>query len=1844
MVSTENEEVQLLEKADLRFVLAASEEALEQSLDIFFPAVLLKLSSEHASVRQVVFQVVKNVMGRISSLKSVKLPTAKLIAQAKEKSGNSLAVGQYSLLFASKGVERMEIEEKRVLVPDVISSFSFLPESLKPRMFNILCKLLLSWKGPPKNAAEEKSTLELLDVGSVEDKQYLLEKFTLFFFLNPLQADPHANVIPRGYSCPGLNVSEVEFFTYNAGVAFNKEHLLNYKEAIFRFVVSGFLPQDQLAEFLTVVSTDTSDLSNQAIGVLKRVHIPYEDERFIARLLSLYIGDKASGRPPVTSILQEKILSILTLSTLATKDFKSVSVVSSIGLNSSLFKLRSTSLNFIQHVAKYNHAALAAQDTSSDFSTNIASQIRNNLHNEGWPLYQLNSSVPNFAQSLEQRRKQYETLGVILKQDKTYIRDLSFVEFLLDSLRGDLSVFRVTIQDALASLSPLMKSLSIEMKRTLKKAAMKILNDNFDVYHGNPDGKEALMCCRNVMIKFINSTFPFEDSEARLLNVLGTWKDNRLDVKEESYKGLHPYWFRVAQSYDAQHSRSSPSKAHGNDEEVLFPNAEELVRAFVSKLKNSDSQSVDAVNQTLCEAVGFIFRSVVSRGTSKERRFALAQDEHWLVRVENSLQFDGDVKSLVKNEIAATSEEVLLSFLTIMIEELIDENSATHELQTNSNALHYGALVIFFADYATRSIIGQLRELVPSVHKALERHESFSEEDTVYIARLFGILFSVSPNDDEVSSLLKSTDLSVESKTIVSALYSASYSVPLSALHGTTLDHKQLSSYIEKLKEAARKSNLQAVAMIGFNPLLKYGLLRSLEESTRHSTLEELSTLFQKNLLKSRDSLLLWAFLSLYAADAQKLDRYFGALQNSHDVKELNFQFYTGEAISIIAGGWKSKVLSNESCLELKLVADLTSAFDDSSAEKILLKIIEFCKTTRPSLRKAACVWLLCFVQYLGDAAAVLTNAEDIHLCFVRFLAETDDIVQDSACRGLGLIYDLCSKEKQENMLRGLLKSFVDPKATTGIVPGTINSDTQLFEPGTLNTNEGSLTTYKDILNLASEAGDPSMVYKFMPLAKSSALWSSRKGMAFGLTSMFSKISLEDLLLSNRTSAEKFIPLLYRYRFDPFRNVADAMNGIWQTLIRSTAETVSTFYDLIMDEVLKGMGAKDWRVREASSYALVDLLNFGSDSSYCENLEAIWTMAFRVMDDVKESVRSAAIKLTKVLSSSLLRVAKKLANQTNSQETLGKIISLFLGSKGLNSDAEEVKSVALETLVRLIREAGDTLRSFAPSLTYEFLMMQSSLGPQEINYLTLNADKYNISATSVDLQIASAVRSSPIMMSVEQLINLCSGELLPIVVEKITLASKKCIGLPSKIGSTKAMDLLVASYPLDLKPFGAKLLKSCMLGLSDRNQVVREAYATTLGRVCKLCTPERISKYVGKLIKRFMDAENEFDRLVVGLAIESIHKYSASMFDSVASAFLPFIFVAKHSSGEVMKVFTRIWDEVTSSGAGTVRLHLAEIVTLASENLKSPYFDVRLMCAKSVCDVCTYALPGTSEKLIEQLCTVLLKASEGRSWQGKEVVVESLVSLATKFNATLLNKEELRTGIENRLLTEVARENQQYVRKVLLLILPFVKNLSSSVLFDKCLSVAQKLITDIDDSGVNIEGEDDAFDGNHKKQRLTSSITRKSQKENVQGEEFKIELLKKCAGAYGYSKTNDRSAELLGVVKSATIGLFHSQSIVNTWRSQIAVSEIGTIVAELAGGDPDGDTVQFLREIWFRSFEEASRDDALESVKIQCTKFGKTLMEMNASFRFVVESNLLEMLRSDPTPQVTAALHSAGIA
>ena len=77
------------------------------------------------------------------------------------------------------------------------------------------------------------------------------------------------------------------------------------------------------------------------------------------------------------------------------------------------------------------------------------------------------------------------------------------------------------------------------------------------------------------------------------------------------------------------------------------------------------------------------------------------------------------------------------------------------------------------------------------------------------------------------------------------------------------------------------------------------------------------------------------------------------------------------------------------------------------------------------------------------------------------------------------------------------------------------------------------------------------------------------------------------------------------------------MTNIWRMLVKDSRSAVDQHFSSILRELLKEMGGRLWRNREAASLALADLLQGRRWQEVKDHLEQIWTMAFRAIDDIK---------------------------------------------------------------------------------------------------------------------------------------------------------------------------------------------------------------------------------------------------------------------------------------------------------------------------------------------------------------------------------------------------------------------------------------------------------------------------------------------------------------------------------------------------------------------------------------------------------------------------------------------------
>ena len=94
-----------------------------------------------------------------------------------------------------------------------------------------------------------------------------------------------------------------------------------------------------------------------------------------------------------------------------------------------------------------------------------------------------------------------------------------------------------------------------------------------------------------------------------------------------------------------------------------------------------------------------------------------------------------------------------------------------------------------------------------------------------------------------------------------------------------------------------------------------------------------------------------------------------------------------------------------------------------------------------------------------------------IQSAFMGLLGDNNDLVQDAASKGLGLVYDNCSEDLRDQMVKSLLSTLMEGQK--GVQK--VSNETKLFdekEIGRTPTGE-NLTTYRELCSLASDLNQP---------------------------------------------------------------------------------------------------------------------------------------------------------------------------------------------------------------------------------------------------------------------------------------------------------------------------------------------------------------------------------------------------------------------------------------------------------------------------------------------------------------------------------------------------------------------------------------------------------------------------------------------------------------------------------------------------------------------------------------------------------------------------------------------------
>ncbi|OJD16071.1 hypothetical protein AJ78_03744 [Emergomyces pasteurianus Ep9510] len=1718
----EARELSLISKVELRIALADSDSKLQSLLQTYLAPLLLKLTSESLAVRNKVISICQHINTRIRP-PSITLPVAALLKQFKEI--KAPLVRHFDLIYIKQGLDRISANERIELIPALIQGISEIGGHISASsqgsvVFNLLLRLLPLLKLPQRGGEDDLALRTKLGISN-EDASFLAKWFAKVLLLIPGGKD--------ATRCPALTPSEYRFVNRDAPpdetwnpLAAGGLNLIDTKVAVTKFLASGAFRDSERFVAAVVASADpNSRLSDVGEDVLKRFQPDLENAEVIDELFTLYFGTKGpEGAPPARPSLQAKILGFLSKSVKATAEPERINRLLEEGLLSNdemvakgleASKLRSQIFTFVTWIARMGSSA-----DLKVVAPRAIQGLREFVSYQGWPDPSASAQKLSPAE-LSLRSLAYETIGVLApkidrtsQDDEERIFDLDLLRWLFTSLSSDTSsgqIF-VSIEQALGSI---LNSIANSADEHIQGEIRPLLIRHMNAEPGTEDpdtGFHIVRSTRFAAVRFANRCLSYWDVQARWIDLMavGGESGSRSEIIEEGQKGLDPYWYRMLNPPKDGSWIASTSMESDIDPRYRFPRFAELVRSLFSDPTNDDVEMDDGnlsihtrfsgpyIN-SFAPAIAFV-RNILLCESLQDSGSPLSVEPDWEHRLDAIISTKEDARAGLKAFLEKCDRAPVLEFLKASLAGLLWKHGQG-----------LGRCGVHFVEICAVASNGLLAPIATHASFMTDSILSNNVANQDIAAQAFGILAShVDFPTSKLLQLFNSFIVLIEGwKAAVGQGVNHCRGALLALTHLFTrlsfrgrldvLSDNQTKRFVEAvfdILDNSRDLALKEAAHMTIGQLSLASILHPASfpgEDVNGASKQVINKLLEEAKKEKETAIVSLGRLSLVLPKDENESSPFRHLVRSlydlHEVRRPEVQFSVGEALCTVAVGWSSKSLITEFDVdEIWPKSDIPSHI----LAEILDKVIVDCKASKPSLRKASVIWLLCLIQYCGHFSEVQDRLRKCQATFVWLLSDRDEVVQETGSRGLSLVYEMGSQELKDDLVRDLVRSFTMEGSNLG--GGKISTDTELFEPGALPTGEGSVTTYKDIVGLASEVGDPSLVYRFMSLASNNAIWSSRAAFGrFGLSNVLSDSSVNGYLAQN----PKLYPKLYRYRFDPNTNVQRSMNDIWNALVKDSNAVIEANFDAIMDDLLKSiMAGREWRVRQASCAAIADLVQGRPVEKYDKYLSDILTKAFKVLDDIKATVRQAALRLCQVLTNVVIRALE--AGDPDSKRArvmLNHIIPFLLSHEGMESAAEEVQGYAITTLTKIIKKSpGKTLRPFVPQILERFLASLSSLEPQAVNYIHLNADKYGLTGQDIDKMRLSAIRTSPMMEAIElYLLESLDDESMKEVANKLEDVLRSAIGLPSKVGVSRVL-VILSSKPFLFRPHADRFVQLMRKYVLDRNDTISASYSSSIGYLMRLASDDQLLKTVEFAKSLYFSTEDTSHRVISGEILYSISKLANDRVTAFSAAFLPFIFVGMHDTeDQVRELFSKTWND-NVSGSRAVSLYLQEILDIVSSHLDSPQWAIKHTSALAAAKAAASLDDNTDVGTAELMWPIIERAVAGKTWEGKETVLEGFIKFSRKSKALWSQNSDVRDQIKAIVVREAKRNNPVYRPHALKSLGEFAKNRDDLDMMSDAIKIVSHVVEDLVD-GDNDKMELDVADDRASKvevQTLAASV------------------------------------------------------------------------------------------------------------------------------------------------------------
>ncbi|CAL4121852.1 unnamed protein product, partial [Meganyctiphanes norvegica] len=1638
---------------------AATDEALQVELKKYLSPVIAKLASSHEPLRKKVMELLIHVNRRVKDHENIQLPVEALLKQYQDPQATTF-VTNFSIIYIKMGYPRLDMNKQVELIPSMLNCLDGKPQSHQ----DSLLLLMLPVFGAVKIPESVEKTASMFGLRERPAVAKLLLDFMLDLLLLPYGAIPLSQQQPApveegnnsGMPVPGVPacMSIAGFKRVCGEKPLKSEQLEKLKVSVVKFLSSEVLPPSSVVLQLIVAAADTRfTVANAADHQMRKIEsvVEWETPAVIAPLYVLYLGtltpkDKTPAdkfKNPSNTRIRLKIMPYLLKSKEATNYAPLALKVffECLWGQSSNPKLKQHGVMFLHHVSFH-----ADKEKLSPVGSVLFSGVMKVVEEEKTDaklrslaygaLAKLSIKLPNLLLNQPSQLNHLMTLMNALTQEE-----------------GDVLL---AVQQALSMLAPVCRQLNRESQDQL----CLLLNDH--VLHPN-----AAM--RRTAVHYAASVFPQNHVASRFILMLASGDiqdDIRLEARRQLYKPLgedsdgssrfQTPPFSSVISYVIQRVNERPKHKWVDVGTKPIPFSLTIMEQVLMYLEHCLQVECGGGGRADDDAgllwpdspkVGKLVTQIVEQHVSSREKgpnpmmkyigFAELAAAAWSYRALEAIL-----------RVVAVAPQMLVPQYTEKLDWI--KKFMLRGLQYGEVAAQlYGVVAGHISDM-------QMFEKAMYPIKNTKTMRMESQESCV-----LGVGFSYAYK----LYAMKKADI---------------------VLEDWNTHHEMVNNFVGQLLEG--NSGYESALIVALGEMARQAQLPlPIGDATEENADKKTTTLFnlvtclvkifnnKKLASKHREQAIsTLGYLCVGHEDFPYRKKVLESLLAlSKETNELEVHFAVGEALVDCALGTQSpsgrnfwteeditldkppdndnmdqemheeeKEKENEEAMEKDNKKESTkseeedcigegevaSSSDDPCEqldEKDVLKWLldqllkKYIHQTAPSVRQATCVWLLALLKRCRNKTVVQQRLSQFQAAFMNLLGDNNELVQDAASKGLGVVYDCCSQATRQDMVESLVNTLSDGKRGTIT---NVTSDTKIFQGGELGKAPagGQLSTYRELCSLATDLNQPDLVYKFMNLANHNAIWNSKKGAAFGFSSLAAQAGtqLEPYLPS-------IVPKLYRYQHDPTPKIQQPMAAIWDALVKDTAKTVEKYYDPILSDLMTNLTHSQWRTRESCCHGLMDLMRRQPVTKAIDHIAEMWTTLFRVRDDIKESVRLACEKTLQTLSKSCIKVCETTSEESSA--VLREVLPVLLTS-GITSSVQEVRSVSVQTIMKLCRSGGSMVRPHLGTLIPALLEALSGLESSSLSYTSnrLNEDDRE----RLDAARVSVARGTPMMDTLNYVLQFIDENVLPKVVSGLIEVLKSSVGLSSRAAAAHVVETLSHTCSQQLEQYAGKLLSALVHGLNDRNPVIRKVYANAIGNLVKTAKSSSVEKLLSKLQSWYMEKEDDSIRLSAALTLRSMHDQSNDKMKQHSCQALPLAFLAMHASKTVdsdpsgSEVWEEIWSDNTPGMESGVRLYATEIIALSATALGSNNWALKAQAGRALAKMAQKLGSSMTEPVIISMVTLLTGGLSGRTWEGKDALVTALsdVAVHSKEHLKTLKHPETGDNLLDQVVTVLSRE------------------------------------------------------------------------------------------------------------------------------------------------------------------------------------------------------------------------------